>query len=587
MNRVLASITAICLAMSVGLCAAAAKHDTLIVSGKGSYWQPGTITTGTGTATVTVNESQPKQKWIGFGGCFNEKGWEALQNLSASDRSKAMKLLFDKKDGLGLEWGRIPIGASDYGLTRYTLDETPGDTGMEHFSIAHDTNYLIPFIKAAQAVKPDIQFWASAWTPPTWMKTGATDAGGYDGGVFRNEAKYLKANALYTAKFIEAYKAKGIPIKFVVPQNEPGYDQNYPSCGWGKYRKADGTKVYTDPEFLSDYIVTYLMPTMQTRTPETDVWFGNLSNNECDTAYWSATKPKLGSHVIKGMCLQWNMVFIAQNLANSGYLVMQSEQQCGNYPWKDTMKVIANADSSNFFPYYAPNNHNYGQESWSLIKNWLKNGVHSYCAWNMVLDTGGFNLDQSRKWPQNSLLAVNYASKTLKVTPYYYVFRHLAQFVDTGAVYLTTQGGDAIAFRNPDSSIVTAVFNPTNSAATTTVSVRSKSYQFSVPAIGWATLCVGLKPPTLVNDISQNQFSRDASGLMVTCKGNEYRIALPSREAGRIELLTVTGRVLESRSIPQGSREMLLQKQASHAGLLLVRVVYGGEAKISRLFAAH
>jgi len=100
-------------------------------------------------------------------GCFNEKGWEALQNLSASDKSKAMKLLFDKKDGLGLEWGRIPIGASDYALTRYTLDETAGDTGMEHFSIDHDTNYLIPFIKAAQAVKPDILFWGSAWTPPT------------------------------------------------------------------------------------------------------------------------------------------------------------------------------------------------------------------------------------------------------------------------------------------------------------------------------------------------------------------------------------------------------------------------------------
>ena len=587
MNRISALITAICLALSVALCAAAAKHDTLIVSGKTSFWQPGTITTGTGSATVTVNESQPKQKWIGFGGCFNEKGWEALQNLSASDKSKAMKLLFDKKEGLGLEWGRIPIGASDYGLTRYTLDETAGDTGMEHFSIAHDTSYLIPFIKAAQAVKSDIKFWASAWTTPTWMKTGATDAAGYDGGVFRNEAKYLKANALYTAKFIEAYNAKGIPIKFVVPQNEPGYDQNYPSCGWGKYRKADGTKVYTDPEFLSDYLVNYLMPTLKTRTPETEAWFGNLSNNECDSAYWSATKPKLGTNVIKGVCLQWNMDFMVQGLVNSGYLVMQSEHQCGNYPWKDAVTSLDAADSTHFYANFAPNNYNYGQESWYLIKKWLNKGVHSYNAWNMVLDTGGFNLDQSRKWPQNSLLAVNYASKTLKVTPYYYVFRHCAQFVDTGAVYLATQGGDAIAFRNLDSSIVTVVFNPTNSAATTTVSVRSKSYQLSIPALGWATLCVGMKPPTAINDITHNQFLRNESGLRITCKGDGYRIALPSRESGRIELLTVTGRVLESRAIPQGSREMLLRKQASHAGLLLVRVVYGGESQTSRFFNVH
>jgi len=130
--------------------------------------------------------------------------------------------------------------------------------------------------------------------------------------VFRNEPKYLKANALYTAKFAEAYKAKGIPIKFVVPQNEPGYDQNYPSCGWGKYRTASGTGKYTGAEYLSDYLVNYLMPTLKTRIPETEAWFGNLSNNECDSAYWSATKPKLGTNVIKGVCLQWNMCLWCQ-----------------------------------------------------------------------------------------------------------------------------------------------------------------------------------------------------------------------------------------------------------------------------------
>ncbi len=42
---------------------------------------------------------------------------------------------------------------------------------MEHFSIARDEMALIPYIKAAQAVKDDIKFWASPWTPPPWMKT--------------------------------------------------------------------------------------------------------------------------------------------------------------------------------------------------------------------------------------------------------------------------------------------------------------------------------------------------------------------------------------------------------------------------------
>ena len=45
---------------------------------------------------------------------------------------------------------------------------------------------LIPYIKAAQAVKGNIRFWASPWTPPTWMKQGPFQPGNvvspFDGG---------------------------------------------------------------------------------------------------------------------------------------------------------------------------------------------------------------------------------------------------------------------------------------------------------------------------------------------------------------------------------------------------------------------
>ena len=151
--------------------------------------------------------------------------------LSESERDRAIKLLFDVNDGIGFTWGRIPVGASDYALERYTLNETANDFEMEHFTIERDKQYLIPYIKAALAVKPDIRFWASPWTPPTWMKNPV----GYDGGAMRNEAKYLQANALYLAKFCETYNNEGIQINAICPQNEPGYTQGYPSCGWGRY----------------------------------------------------------------------------------------------------------------------------------------------------------------------------------------------------------------------------------------------------------------------------------------------------------------------------------------------------------------
>jgi glucosylceramidase len=581
MNRISVPINAICLALFVSVNVGAAKHDTLIFSGIGNYWQVGTITTTGTAAIVTVNSNQTYQKWLGFGGCFNEKGWEALQNLSASDRDRAIRLLFSK-DGCNFTWGRIPIGASDYALVRYTLNQTTGDTAMNSFSIARDTNYLIPYIKAAQAVKPGILFWASAWTPPTWMKTGAVDGGGYDAGVMRDTAKYLRANALYTARFIEAYTAKGIPIKFVVPQNEPGYCQHYPTCGWGKYRTVDNVNV-NGAEYLSDYTANYLWPTLQSRDPQTDLWFGTLSNDLTDTAYWSAVKPKAGTH-IKGVCLQWNLITIAASSASAGYIVMQSEHQCGNYPWLSARATSpADANRNNFLAAYAPNNHAYGQESWDLIKNWLTAGANIYSAWNMVLDTGGFNLDQVRLWPQNALLAINYQTHVLHVTPAYYVFRHLSQFVDTGAVRLGTTGGNALAFRNPDSSIVTVIYNSTANPAVT-VAVGGRNLQINVPTQGWATLCVGLNPVTSIKDVPHNQVRGDGDGLRITCKGDGYRIALPSRESGRIELLTVSGRVLESRAIPQGSREILLRKQGSHGGLLIVRAVYGSGAQTARFF---
>jgi glucosylceramidase len=168
---------------------------------------------------------------------------------------------------------------------------------------------------------------------------------------------------------------------------------------------------------------------------------------------------------------------------------MQSEHQCGNYPWLgSTASSRADANRDNFLPGLAPNNHAYGEESWDLITDWLEAGVHIYSAWNMVLDTEGMNLDETRAWPQNALLAVDMGASTLEVTPAYYVFRHVGQYVEPDAVRLGTQGGDALAFRNPDGSIVTVMYNSGGSDSQTTLSVGGTTLQFTIPARGWATV---------------------------------------------------------------------------------------------------
>jgi len=57
-------------------------------------------------------------------------------------QDQALQLLYGA-DGAHFAWGRIPMGASDYAMDRYTLDETPNDTAMSGFSIARDKQKLI------------------------------------------------------------------------------------------------------------------------------------------------------------------------------------------------------------------------------------------------------------------------------------------------------------------------------------------------------------------------------------------------------------------------------------------------------------
>ena len=75
------------------------------------------------------------------------------------------------------------------------------------------------------------------------------------------------------------------------------------------------------------------------------------------------------------------------------------------------------------------------------------------------------------------------------MTPTYYVFRHcLAVRRARRAKVVATSGGDALAFKNPDGSIVAVMYNA-GAAKTMTVGRSSgKKLQFSMPATGWATV---------------------------------------------------------------------------------------------------
>jgi len=453
---------------AAGAAGAAPTPDTLVTSASGAFWKTGTFTESTASATVTVNDANAFQTWDGFGGAFNEMGWSYLTTKAMQD--EAIQLLFGV-DGCHFAWGRIPMGSSDYAMDRYTLNETANDTSMTNFSIERDKQKLIPYIKAAQAVRPDLRFWASPWTPPTWMKSSPYQSPGnpvnaFDGGSMKSDDATLKAHALYFVKFLAAYAEQDIPIEIVSPQNEPNYSQNYPSAIWS-------------PSTFTTFIAKYLGPALDTANPTAKIMLGTMSNNggNADVAVANAVlADATAKSYSKVIGVQWGMSDANQisNLKSKGpgIPIWLSEHKCGGQPGANVAT--------------APNDLNYAKESWGYIRDAIKNGLTAYNSWNMVLDKGGKGIDNTRVWAQNALLVAD--GGQLTKTPTYYVFRHFSQFVVPGAKRIDATGGDAIAFKNPDGSVVAVVYNSGAANDNYVVAIGAKKLQFSVPSAGWATL---------------------------------------------------------------------------------------------------
>lgn len=116
---------------------------------------------------VLVNSSRRLQIIDGWGECFNERGWKAMEILSPNARDALTNEPFYAWDGLKLNLCRTPIGASDYAVDLDSLNETAGDHAMRHFSIDLDRKLLIPHIKEGGTGNPaGFETLASPWSPP-------------------------------------------------------------------------------------------------------------------------------------------------------------------------------------------------------------------------------------------------------------------------------------------------------------------------------------------------------------------------------------------------------------------------------------
>jgi glucosylceramidase len=198
--------------------------------------------------TITVDDRTTYQQIDGFGASLTDSSaWLVSQKLTIPQRRELLQLLFDPKKGIGLSMLRQPMGASDFALEDYTYDDMPQgevDPEMKHFSIDHDREQILPLLREALALNPNLKIIGSPWSPPGWMKT----SGSLIGGTLLPSA--YAPLAKYFVRYAQAYEAAGVPIYAVTVQNEPlNIPADYPGMGMSAEEQANFIRDHLGPAF--------------------------------------------------------------------------------------------------------------------------------------------------------------------------------------------------------------------------------------------------------------------------------------------------------------------------------------------------
>jgi glucosylceramidase len=188
---------------------------------------------------ITVDETQRFQEIDGFGASLTDAAaWLFQKKLTPQQTDAAFKMLFARKDGIALSFLRQPIGSSDLAVTFYSYDDlcqqtakactTPAgmtDPNLEHYSLKHDKEYILPLLKKAIGINPSIHVMLTPWSPPGWMKTSGSMLGASADEKVKSSLKpeFYPALAGYLVKTIEGYQEAGVPVWALSVQNEPLY----------------------------------------------------------------------------------------------------------------------------------------------------------------------------------------------------------------------------------------------------------------------------------------------------------------------------------------------------------------------------
>jgi glucosylceramidase len=385
---------------------------------------------------VFVDPGKTFQTFLGIGGAITDASAETFAKLPKDKQQEIMQAYFDKEKGIGYTLARTNIHSCDFSSGSYTYIKE-GDKELKSFSIDHDKQYRIPFIKQAIATAGGkLTLYASPWSPPGFMKDSTHML---RGGKLKPE--YYDAWANYFVKFIKAYEAEGIPVWGLSIQNEPMATQRWESC------------IYTAEE-EGKFLKNGLGPALQKAgmgDKKIIIWDHNR-----DLIYQRASTTLSDPEVAKYV---WGIGFHWYETWTGGDMQFNNLKRVAEtFPDKN---LIFTEGCVEAFKMEKINNWYLGERYGHSMINDFNAGTVGWTDWNILLDeTGGPN------HVQNFCFApIHGDTKTGQVyyTNSYYYIGHFSKFIKPGAkrVVSSTNRHDLIstAFINEDGKLAVVVMN--------------------------------------------------------------------------------------------------------------------------------
>uniref|UniRef100_A0A6P7FTB9 Glucosylceramidase n=2 Tax=Diabrotica virgifera virgifera TaxID=50390 RepID=A0A6P7FTB9_DIAVI len=381
------------------------------------------------------------QEIHGFGGAFTDSTGINVNSLNEGAKENLLRSYFGK-DGIEYTLGRVPIGASDFGLRAYSYAESY-DPSLKNFTLApEDFQYKIPLIqKANQLAGRPIRLIGSAWSSPIWMKVIPKYATIF--GTLRSDMYQPWAN--YHLKFLEAYKQNNVTFWGLTTGNQPtiGYITfNIPGLAMG-------------PTQLGRWISQNLGPTLK-KSEFSDLKIITLDDQRLFLPLWLVDMFLFvpgAKQYIDGIGVHWYLDSISPtfdlDLTHNFYsdkFIIGTEGCRGNIPFEPDVILGSWQRGEDYVK--------------SIMEN-LQHWVTGWIDWNMALDLVGGPSHYNTN--ADSPIIVNKTAGEFYKQPMFYIMGHFSKFVPPGSKFLEVSQYDSakttVAFRRPDGGIAILIAN--------------------------------------------------------------------------------------------------------------------------------